>query len=166
MRHRVTTIFLIGSLVGLSVCHAQTSERVHSESRDAALGYMGTANFLIGRIGRECLAIVGRPESPQQFVQAWQGRNSRFVMAAAKYMESRLAEVAVTGGEERRNAVLKDMMSRSQSAADGLLLTWYKSGPKEDVCRRAVEMVDTGKLDVSPNVSIFGDLQALVEWAR
>jgi hypothetical protein len=87
-------------------------------------------------------------------------------MSAAKYMELRLAEVAASYGEERRNAVLKDMMSRSQAAADGLLHSWYKSGTKEAVCKRAVELVDTGRLDVSPSVSVFGDLQALVEWAQ
>jgi hypothetical protein len=87
-------------------------------------------------------------------------------MAAAKYMELRLAEVAASYGEERRNAVVKDMMSRSQAAADGLLQSWYRSGAKEAVCTRAVEMVETGRLDVSPSVSVFGDLQALVEWAQ
>jgi hypothetical protein len=162
----MTTLTLTGSLAVLSVCNAQAQERVQSESRDAALGYMGTGNFLVGRIGRDCLSILGRSESPQQFVQSWQGRNAKFVMAAAKYMELRLAEVAASYGEERRNAVLKDMMSRSQAAAEGLLQSWYKSGTKEAVCKRAVEMVDTGRLDVSPSVSVFSDLQALVEWAQ
>ena len=133
---------------------------------DTALAYIGTGNFLVGRIGRDCLSILGRSESPQQFVQSWQSRNAKFVVAAAKYMELRLAEVAASYGEERRNAVLKDMMSRSQAAADGLLQSWYKSGTKEAVLKRAVEMVDTGTLDVSPSVSVFGDLQALVEWAQ
>jgi len=150
----------------VTVCSAQVPARVQSESRDAALGYMGTANFLIGRIGRDCLSVLGRAESPQQFVQTWQTRNGKYVIAAAKYMEMRLAEVAASNGEQRRGAVQKDMMSRSQTAADDLLQSWYRSGPKDAVCRRAVEMVDTGMLDVSPSSSVFADLQALVDWAQ
>ena len=61
---------------------------------------------------------------------------------------------------------MKDMMSRSQAAAERLLQTWYQSGTKEAVCKRAVEMVDSGRLDVTPSVSVFGHLQALVEWAQ
>lgn len=150
----------------VSSVHAQSSASVRTEARDTALGYMGTGNFLIGRIGRDCLSVVGRTESPKEFVQTWQRRNAKYVLAAAKYMEVRLAEAAAAGGQERRNALLADMQSRSQAAANGLLQSWYASGPKEHVCKRATEMVDTGELDVSPSVKVFAELEALVQWAQ
>lgn len=109
---------------------------------------------------------MGRSDSAPQFVQTWQGRNTKYVSAAAKYMEMRLAEVTASAGEEARNALLQGMMARSQAAANNVLQSWFKSAPKEAVCKRALEMVDSGAYDVSPAVPVFSDLEALVEWAQ
>jgi hypothetical protein len=145
---------------------AQLPTSVTSEERDAALGYIASANFLVGRIGRDCLTVLGRKESPQDFARSWQARNSPYVMAAAKYMELKLNEVLVSGGPERKDAVLREMQSKAQASVDGMLQQWFRERSKEEVCKRSVGLVDAGAFDISPSTPMFKELQALVAWAK
>lgn len=145
---------------------AQQATSVISEARDAALGYIASTNFLIGRIGKDCLTVLGRKETPQDFVKNWQTRNSSYVMASAKYMEMRLNEVLATGGPERRDAVLREMQGKAQASVDGMLQQWFRDRSKEEVCKRSVGLVDAGGFDISQSSPMFQELQALVAWAK
>lgn len=137
-----------------------------SESRDAALAYVGTGNFIVGRLGRECLAIVGRTESPQEFVAQWQQRNALYVDASAKYMEKRLEEAAASGGEEKRAAVLKLMRDAVVGGGEQAVRSMLQNGRREESCMRAISLLDAGGLDISPKTPMFKELEGLVRWAK
>jgi hypothetical protein len=84
---------------------------VAAESRDAATAYLGTANFVVGRIGRDCLPSLGRSETPQAFVGTWQQRNIKFVMASDKYLQARLAEAQANGGSSKQQSIIFEFTS-------------------------------------------------------
>ena len=165
MHHKIAAVIVVMA-VTIGGAKAQTPVPVFSESRVAALGYIATNNFLIGRIGRECLNVLGRKESPQEFVGGWQSRNSTYIMASAKYMEKLLAEVLATSGAERRDAVQRELQARAQASADQTLQQWFQKGTKEEVCKRSVGLVDAGAFDISQSSPMFNELQALVVWAK
>lgn len=133
--------------------------------RDQASLYVARGNFVVSRIGTECLALVGRPESPQAFDAAWRERNARFVAASAKYLDQRLEEVAATGGPDKRDAALRELRSLvhvSGEATVGSLL----QGRKEDACMREITKVEAGAYDISTRVPLYDQLEALVRWAE
>ena len=164
--HRSLQIGVIALLLSVSAVQAQEATSVISEEREAALGYITTTNFLIGRVGRDCLGILGRKESAQDFVRNWQTRNVSYVSASAKYLEIRLNEVLANDGAERRDAVLREMQSTTRANVDGMLQKWFHNDSREKVCQRVVGLVETGRFDVSPSTPVFKELQALVIWAQ
>lgn len=44
------------------------ASQITTESRDASTAYIGTVNFVVGRVGRDCLSKLGRKDSSQEFV--------------------------------------------------------------------------------------------------
>lgn len=137
-----------------------------SESRDASTAYLGTANFVVGRIGRDCLSLLGRNESPQVFVGAWQQRNGKYLYAVQRYMEARLREAEAFGGVERRNSVVSSLNSVVRSGAEATIKSWLDRPDKEGACRRAIGIVESGAYDVSAAAPMYGELEALVAWAQ
>lgn len=164
--HRNLGIGIIALVLSASVVQAQETTSVISEEREAALGYITSTNFLIGRVGRDCLSVLGRQESAQDFVRNWQTRNAPYVIASSKYLEIRLNEVLANSGAERRDAILREMQSTTQSNVDGVLQKWFQSGNKEKVCQRVVGLVDAGAFDISTSTPVFKELQALVTWIQ
>lgn len=163
MRHR--RLALLPALLLAQAAFAQQAAPATSDARDAASAYIVTGNFIVGRIGRECLALVGRPESPQDFVANWQQRNAPFVKASSRYMDARMAEAAASGGPERREAVLRELRAGVQGSGEAAVQSLLQ-GRKEDSCMRAVTLVDAGALDISPKVPIYDQIEALVRWAE
>jgi hypothetical protein len=153
-------------LTALLAPTAWAQQAIASESRDAATAYVGTGNFIVGRLANECLALVGRNETPQQFVAQWQQRNARFVNASARYMDKRLEEAAATGGPERRDAILRELKIAVQSNGESAVRSWLGNGRKEEACMRAITLLDTGALDISPKVPMYSEIEALVRWAE
>ena len=137
-----------------------------SESRDAALAYIGTGNFIVGRLARECLAVVGRNESPQAFVAQWQQRNAIYVAASEKYMEKRLEEAEAAGGPERRAAIQQAMRTAVLGGGEEAVRGMLQNGRREESCMRAISLLDAGALDISPRTPIYKELEALVRWAQ
>ena len=161
------SLLLVTSLGLASVAiTAQGAEPVTSESRDAAAAYVGTTNFTVGRIGRDCLALLGRPESPQEFVQAWQGRNAKYYIAHQKYMLKRLDQALVEGGVPARDAVAIAYGSAVRREGDASAARWLQQDGKEKGCSRAVQLVDSGAMDIGPKVPIISELDALVTWGQ
>lgn len=138
---------------------------VATPSRDAALTYVGSGNFIVGRLARECLALVGRADTPQEVVARWQDRNGPYVDASAKYMEKRLAEAAASGGQAARDALQQSMrnavIGTGEEAVRGLL-----QGRREEACMRAISLLDAGGLDISPKTPMYQELEGLVRWAQ
>jgi hypothetical protein len=164
--NRSISLCLLALLFSSEAAVSQTAESVHSESRDAASAYIGTTNFVVGRLGKECLALLGRTESPQVFVQAWQQRNAKYFDASRKYMGKRLDQALASGGPERRDAVLREYTVAVRGGGEASVNDWFRRGAKEDVCKRAVGLIDGGAMDVSPKMPIFGELESLVSWAE
>ena len=144
---------------------AQVKERIESESRDAAVGFIGNTNFVVGRIGRDCLSVVGRSETPQQLVEAWQQRNLKYLVAVERYMGLRLEEAFADGGEKKRDEVMKAATQGAQELGAATVRSWLESGDKLAACKRALSLVDSGALDVHPRMPLYSELEALREWA-
>lgn len=143
--------------------NAQQLEHVASESRDAAVGLVGSIQFTVGRLGRDCLSLLGRKESAQVFVGSWQQRNRKYVEAAAEYVQARLQEAERTS-EETKKAVLQGLaVARAQ--AEGSVNALYANGGKEEACLRMIPQIDAGAYDIMPRVPMFDELEALVQWA-
>jgi len=143
---------------------AQSKERVASESRDAVVGYIGTTNFIVGRIGRDCLGVLGRTDTPQQFVGAWQQRNAKYIVAVEKYMQRRLDEAFAEGGEKERDAVLRDVTSVASVNGGAIVRSWLDTGDKQAACKRALLLVDKEAMDISSKSPMFSEIEALLAW--
>lgn len=156
---------LLALALAATAAGAQQPRPASSESRDTATLTVTASNFAVGRVARECLAIVGRSESPQQFVEQWRGRNAAFVFASSKYIDKRLEEAAASGGPEKRDAVLRELREAVQGSGDALAMSLLQRGRREDACMNAVTMLDAGALDITPKLPTYPDIEALVRWA-
>jgi len=139
---------------------------VESESRDAAAAFMGTTNFTVGRIASACLAVAGRSESPQDYVAVWQQRNAKYWLPARKYMAKRLDEALASGGTTKRDAVLAQYAAAVRRDGEASVQSWITRGTREEACKRAISLIDVGGLDVTPNLPILSELDALARWAE
>ncbi|MDH0864534.1 hypothetical protein [Mitsuaria sp. GD03876] len=139
---------------------------VGTESRDAAMGAIGTANFVIGRIGRECLALLKRSDTPQAFVAAWKQRNQSFADASVHYFDKRLTEAEAEGGNARKEAVMREFSAAVQRNGATTVQNMLDRPDREAACSRAVQMVEMGAFDFNPTMPMFDELQALVAWAK
>lgn len=159
------------SSVILLICVAaqsssQAADLATSESRDASTAYLGAANFVVGRVGRDCLGLIGRSETPQVFAATWQQRNMKYLMASQKYMEVRLVEADAAGGPEKRSAVMNALGAAVRNSAETVVKSWLDRPEKTDACKRAVALIDTGKYDVSATSPMYAELESLVAWAQ
>lgn len=142
---------------------AQQLESVASESRDAAVGLIGSMQFTVGRLGRDCLFLLGRKESAQEFVGSWQQRNRKYVEAAAEYVQARLQEAGRTS-EDAKKAVMQGLAS-ARAQAEGSVNSLYANGGKEKACQRMIPLIDAGAYDITARAPMFDELEALVLWA-
>ena len=149
-----------------SAAFAQVEEVVASESRDAAAGYIGTMNYIVGKIGQECLALLGRSETPQQFVAAWQQRNLKYVLPLAKYMKLRIAEAYAEGGAEKRDALVREVASAANANGSTTVRSWLETSDRSAACKRVVAMVESGEMDITSKAPVFSEIEALREWSE
>ena len=145
---------------------SQAADLATSESRDASTAYLGTSNFVVGRVGRDCLGLIGRSETPQVFAATWQQRNMKYLMASQKYMEARLGEAEAAGGPEKRSAVMNALGAAVRNGAETTVKSWLDRPEKTDACKRAVALIDSGKYDVSATSPMYAELESLVAWAQ
>jgi hypothetical protein len=153
-------------LILASIASGETIDPVTSESRDASTAYLGTSNFVVGRIGRDCLALLNRPETPQAFVSTWQERNAKYLMASQKYMVLRLAEAETSGGPETKNAVISALSAVVQNGAESIVKSWIDRPDKIEACKFAVALIESGAYDVSSSSPMYDELENLVSWAQ
>ncbi|MFD1122628.1 hypothetical protein ACFQ2T_08960 [Methylophilus flavus] len=153
------------SILTFNAC-AQEVDALESESRNVASAFMGAANFVVGRIGIECLSLLGRLETPREYVNIWQERNAKYYTASTKYVAKKMEAADALGGTVARDAVLKEYSSIVRKEGEATLVEWIGKGNKRDGCQRAVMLIDKGILDVGPEVPIYQDLQALAVWSK
>lgn len=159
---------LIALLISISTLdtHAQGVDELETESRNVASAFMGAANFVVGRIGIECLGLLGRLETPREFVNIWQERNAKYYTASTKYIAKKMEVADATGGVVARDAVLKEYSAIVRKEGEATLVDWIGKGSKSEGCHRAVMLIDQGILDVTPEVPVYQDLQALAVWSK
>lgn len=162
LRARILSILLAA---GAPAASAQQAAPFATQERDLAALFIARGSFVIGRLGHECLALVGRSETPQTLVKAWEQRNARFVDASGKYLDRRLEDAAATGGSERRELALKEMGALVRQEGE-LTVRSLLRGRKEDGCMRAITLIDAGAMDISTRLPQYEQLEALVKWAE
>jgi hypothetical protein len=158
---RLLTLILAACLAPCA--GAQQAGSVATPARDAAAIYIAQGSFVIQRLASECLALVGRAESPEAFAASWRQRNARYVEASAKYIDQRVNEAAAAGAD-KREAMLAELrqavQGNGEAAVRGLL-----QGSKPDGCMYGVTLMDTGALDINSRLPQFEQLEALARWA-
>lgn len=145
--------------------HLHADEAIARESRDAAAAFMATMNFVVGRLGLECLAEVGRTETPKDFTLAWRQRNADYYAATTAYMTHRLEVAQASGGDQLRETVMREYVTKVRQNGEASVVEWFRTGTRQDACRRAIAAIDAGAMDVSAKAPIHAELKALVDWA-
>lgn len=164
---RALVVFLCALALLGTLC-ASASAQTSEDSRDASADVVLTASFIVGRIGRDCLSELGRPETPRGYLNSWRRENATYYDAADKYMAQRLSKVDDVFDRDR----IESMYYRVAAAkGDAIVGQWFEHHRKADVCRFALTMIDTGATNVdaiaqSATPPIIDDLHALVEWAK
>ncbi|MGP1716700.1 MAG: hypothetical protein ACTS9Y_05930 [Methylophilus sp.] len=162
--HSILAALLISVLT--SEVYAEEGDILESESRNVASAFIGAANFVVGRIGIECLSLLGRLETPREFVTIWQDRNAKYYTASTKYIAKKMEAADASGGTIARDAVLKDYSTIVRKEGEGIIKDWIGKGSKREGCHQAVMLIDKGILDVTPEAPIYQDLQALAVWSK
>jgi len=162
MRHRCSTLLLAACVAPAALAQAGAAT---SQARDTAAVFIAQSNYLVARLGAECLTLVGRAESPQALAANWRQRNARYVNASSKYLDRRLEEAEAEGGSLRREAMLGEIRSAVQNSGESSLRTLLQ-GRKDEACMRAITLLDTGTLDIGSNLPQIAQLDALVLWAE
>lgn len=139
-----------------------------SDARDSAAAFVATQNFVVGRLGRDCLEILSRPETPREFQQTWQRSNAEYHAASTAYIEARLAEIEdLAERDALEQSYYASVNGRGAAAANQIL----SKGEKEDVCRSAIALVDNGQMNIdefveNTNQPVKPSLDELLNWAR
>jgi hypothetical protein len=166
LRHPIRLTFIAAALLLSGAAIAQRLLRVESESRDATAAFVGTRNFMIGRIGRDCMPVLGRMETPQQFVQAWQARNTKYYVSSIQYMTKRFDEALAEGGAAKRDTVLTAYVTNVQRNGEASANDWLSRGERKQACERAVAIIESGASDIASKIRMFDELEALVNWVQ
>ena len=136
-----------------------------TESRDASMAAVATANDIIRRIGQECLSLLNRPETPKDLFVAWQKRNQVFVNAAAKYEAARMAEARAQGGKAQADQVWQQMTGAIRGNSQAAVRSMLDKPDRPAACQRALDVVQAGGFDIKPELPMYGEIQSLVAWA-
>lgn len=141
-------------------------EPLTTEELDTALGYYFQQYYHVDGVARHCLAILGRTESPQDYVEAWQQRNRKYVAAADQYLNRRLEDMSAEAGPDRAEDFRNTLTSTAQSKAQGTIQIVYAFvGGKTLGCKPMVSLVDAGEHDIKPTSPSFYEFEPLARWA-
>jgi hypothetical protein len=158
-------LVLIAALLLIqSTAQADSNRTFATESRDASAAYVGTSNFIVGRMAQECLAVIGKKETPQEYVSLWQKRNSKYYAASMTYMTMRLKEAERNGGTELMSKVLAAYTSAVRGDGEAAVRSNLSNGEKSEACNRWVAAVDSGAFDINSSSPMFDELNALVKY--
>lgn len=159
---------LLSATLVLSTLHAARSEAesVESKARDASSTFIETQHFIVGRIGRDCLAEIGRKETPAEFQRKWQRDNARYFDAARKYLAARLREIE---NPEARDTVERAFYASAERTGEAATTQLFSKGPKDEVCKYAMTLVDSGNMNIdefgkATKLPIMQDVEDLATW--
>lgn len=165
MIRRTRLLIVVLALGGITTTVAR-AESVESQARDASATFIETQHFIVGRIGRDCLAEIGRKETPVEFQQKWQRDNARYFDAARKYLAARLREIE---NPEARDTVERAYYSSAEKTGEAATAQLFSKGPKDEICKYAMTLVDTGSMNIEEfakagKLPIITDLEELASW--
>ena len=155
----------LATVVSMSEVRAAS---VESKPRDASATFIETQHFIVGRIGRDCLAEIGRTETPLEYQVKWQRDNARYFGAARKYLATRLTEIE---NPAARDAVERGFYTSAERTGEAATAQLFSKGPKNEVCKYAITLVDTGSMNIeefgkATKAPIVKDLEELTNWAK
>ncbi len=150
----------------LAPAHHASADSVESKERDASSTFIETQHFIVGRIGRDCLAEIGRKETPAEFQHKWQRDNARYFDAARKYLAARLREIE---NPEARDTVERAYYASAQRTGEAATTQLFSKGPKDEVCKYAMTLVDVGSMNIdefakATKLPIMQDVEDLAKW--
>ena len=138
---------------------------VASAQRDAAAAFVATQAFIVGRLGRDCLPVLKREETPRDYLDKWQKENARYHDAATRYIERRLAEIEdPVERDQTEAAYYQSVQAKGMGAVNAL----FKKGVNEEVCKYALTLIDGGSMNIEPMAtagkgSLLEDLNGLAD---
>lgn len=146
------------------VAFADANDSIATESRDAASAYIGTNNFIVGRMAVECFGVLERSLPPQEYATQWRQRNAKFYVASITYMGQRLKAAEQSGGPAAMEALRSKYSAAVRGDGAATVADFFKKGEKTEVCRRVIGLIDGGAFDIKPNSPMYPELLALVEY--
>ncbi len=167
-RIRVLSSTLLIALVSVGATADDIVGQAGSKSRDSSAAFVATQNFVVGRLGRDCLGDMGRSETPLEYQQKWQKENAKYYDAATKYMEVRLSQLE---DPAERDAVERSYYASVQKTGEAAISRQFSNGSKSEVCKYAITLVDSGSMNIeefgkATKLPIMKDLEELAEWAK
>ena len=149
---------------------ARTDDGAVSDARDAAAAFVATQAFVVGRLGRDCLELLGRHESPREFIEAWQQQNAKYYDAAIKYMDVRLRQVADNTGPSDRDGVERAYNNAVAQRGEAAVNSLFQKGAKDEVCKFELTLIDSGRMNMdaiigSSALPVLKEVEALATWA-
>jgi hypothetical protein len=133
---------------------------------DVAAGWIHGRDYIIGNIGAECLTMLGRKESVQEFLGKWEERNAAYLEASVKHFQSRRKEAATRGDLEQREKMEREINEQAIQSANVGLDAMFARGDKVGVCKKVVPLVESKGMDVSDKDPFFVQLESLRKWAE
>lgn len=147
------------------IASAQSTNLQFTEPRNAAAASLGTTNFTVGRMARECFEVLKQPESfIQELVRSWQQKNEKYYAATTAYMTTLLKETEKKNGVDAMRAVTNEYKNAVQGEGAGTVSDLLKKGEKAKVCERYVGLVRGGEFDVKPGHPFYKELEELVNF--
>ncbi len=96
----------------------------------------------------------------------WQERNASYLVAAAIYMEKRLAEAYAGSGPEERAALYEKLTAESRANGEAAVRNFFEKNHDENACSRALGFIADGIFDVTPKIPVYDELEELAAWAQ
>lgn len=81
-------------------------------------------------------------------------------------MNARFDEAMNSGGPEKRDILMQQLMSAVQHGAGSSIKLWLDHPDRLAACKRAISTVESGAYDFSPKTPIYAELNSLVAWAE
>jgi hypothetical protein len=139
---------------------------IASESRDAARAHIATTNFVVIRIGKECLSTIGRATPLSSFIATWEQRNGRYVGASDNYSIARYEEALAMVGAEKAKGIEAALQTTVLTNGESIVKSLLDRLDKVDACKRAISLIESGTYDFSPAMPMYNQLEDLVSWGR
>lgn len=136
--------------------------RPFSEERNAAVGFVATRTYFVGRMASTCKPLLGQPESfPADLVAKWRTANLSYVRATTIYLAELVKSIPDPQAGKAFMARLNATVQANGQAAVNDALT----GSDEDrkaACMKFVIQFAEGRFQVTEQGPFFATLQGLV----